>query len=65
MNIVITGGAGFIGSHAAEFYAGKGEDVLILDNLSRADLLGYDQTSALYNWNYLGKYSNIERIIRK
>ena len=62
MRIVITGGAGFIGSHAAEFYAQKGEEVVVIDNLSRADLLGSKQMNALYNWNYLGKYSHIERI---
>ena len=31
---LITGGAGFIGSHLAELLLGKGERVLVLDNLS-------------------------------
>lgn len=34
--ILITGGAGFIGSNASEYYLNKGDDVIILDNLSRA-----------------------------
>lgn len=34
MNVLITGGAGFIGSHLAEFYLNRGEEVSILDNLS-------------------------------
>ena len=32
MRILITGGAGFIGSHIAEYYNGRAE-VRILDNL--------------------------------
>lgn len=32
--ILITGGAGFIGSHLAEALAGRGEQVIIFDNLS-------------------------------
>ncbi len=33
MKIVITGGAGFIGSHIAEYWTGKGAEVHVLDNL--------------------------------
>ncbi|MCE4995527.1 NAD-dependent epimerase/dehydratase family protein [Staphylococcus xylosus] len=34
MKILITGGAGFIGSHVAQFYFDNGNDVYVLDNLS-------------------------------
>ena len=34
MNILITGGAGFIGSHLAEFHLHRGDGVLALDDLS-------------------------------
>jgi CDP-paratose 2-epimerase len=34
-NMLITGGAGFIGSNAAAYFAGKGYQVTFLDNLSR------------------------------
>lgn len=34
MNILVTGGAGFIGSHIAEAYCAAGHSVLIIDNLS-------------------------------
>lgn len=37
MKIVITGGAGFIGSNAAQYYLSTGADVVIFDNLSRAN----------------------------
>ncbi|PWB56948.1 MAG: hypothetical protein C3F06_00195 [Candidatus Methanoperedenaceae archaeon] len=33
--ILITGGAGFIGSHLAEALVNKGNDVIVVDNLSR------------------------------
>ena len=62
IRILVTGGAGLIGSHAAEYYAKKGEEVIILDNLMRSKLFGSDKKSVEYNWNYLAKYSNITRI---
>jgi len=37
MKILITGGAGFVGSHLAEYYLSDGHDVTILDNLSRTN----------------------------
>ena len=33
-NILVTGGAGFIGSHVAEELVGRGHDVVVLDDLS-------------------------------
>jgi CDP-paratose 2-epimerase len=36
MKVLITGGAGFIGTNAATHYAKEGHDVIIFDNLSRA-----------------------------
>ncbi len=34
MRVLVTGGAGFIGSYVAEFYIKKGDEVLIIDDLS-------------------------------
>ena len=38
MNILITGGAGFIGSHLAEKLLARGERVFIIDDLSTGSI---------------------------
>lgn len=35
MRILITGGTGFVGSNAAEYFANKENEVICYDNLSR------------------------------
>ncbi len=64
MKILITGGAGLVGSHCAEFFAlsSQKNKVIVLDNLMRSKIFGYDKDSVEYNWNYLKKFKNIERI---
>ena len=39
MKIIITGGAGFIGSNAASRYLQRGDHVVVIDNLSRAGVV--------------------------
>ncbi len=58
--VLVTGGAGFIGSHVAEIYAKKDFDVAIFDNLSRGVLLNKEIRNLDYNWNYLKKFRNVE-----
>lgn len=62
MKILVTGGAGLVGSHCAEYFALKGDKVIALDNLMRSKIFGFDKHSVEYNWNYLKKYKNIIRI---
>jgi UDP-glucose 4-epimerase len=38
VRILITGGLGFIGSHLAKYYLDKGDEVIIVDNLSTGDI---------------------------
>jgi CDP-paratose 2-epimerase len=64
MRVLITGGAGMVGSHAAEFYATTNpkNKVIVLDNLMRSKIFGYDKASVECNWKYLMKFKNIELI---
>jgi CDP-paratose 2-epimerase len=63
MKILVTGGGGFVGSHVAEYYAHKGEEVIVFDNLSRAELLHKSSKVMLYNWHYLKeKYPKVSFI---
>ena len=38
MRVLITGGAGFIGSHLTEAYLERGDEVYIIDNLSTGSM---------------------------
>ncbi len=61
MKVLVTGGAGFVGSHVAEYYAKKGHDVIIFDNFSRERILGKKVGNPRYNWNYLkNNYHHVE-----
>ena len=62
MKILVTGGAGLVGSHTAEYYSKKGDEVIVLDNLMRSNLFGYNKESVEFNWNYLSQLENVKRI---
>ena len=51
MRILITGGAGFIGSHLAEEYLKKGHEVYVIDDLS---------TGVLDNLSHLNQNESIK-----
>jgi len=42
----VTGGAGFIGSHVADLFLGKGFDVTVVDDLSTGKRGGYAESAA-------------------
>ncbi|MDP8215963.1 MAG: NAD-dependent epimerase/dehydratase family protein [Candidatus Kaelpia imicola] len=62
MKVLISGAAGMVGSHCAEFYAEEGNEIVGVDNLMRSKLFGSDKKSVEYNWEYLSGFKNIERI---
>jgi CDP-paratose 2-epimerase len=62
MRILVTGGAGFIGSHVAEYYAKKGDEVIVVDNLARVKILRKVIGDPYYNWNYLKQYKNVRLV---
>ena len=51
MRVLVTGGAGFIGSHLADFYLSQGNDVTVLDNLSTGNLANIQ--SILHSINFI------------
>ncbi len=58
---MVTGGTGFVGSHAAEHFAEKFDKVVVFDNLSKSRTVGKMVGSQAYNWDYLKeRFSNIE-----
>lgn len=64
MKVLITGGAGFIGSHVAQYYHDKSYDVYVLDNLSS----GYRENIPFIDNNHFFKVDiceseNIKAII--
>lgn len=53
MNYLITGGAGFIGSHLAEALLKRGEDVAIIDDLSTGSILNVDHLKSDRRFQYV------------
>ena len=65
-SVLVTGGVGFVGSHAVEYYAEQDAEVTAFDNLSRIDTLetaDESRNTAAYNWNYISEnYPDVELI---
>lgn len=64
--VLVTGGAGFIGSHVAAYYDERDIEVTAVDNLSRIENLEHADESrdtAGYNWQYLAEeHPDIKRV---
>ncbi len=64
MKVILTGGAGFIGSHVAEFYIKEGHQVLIIDDLSTGKEENIPQDSRFEKISIL-EYKKMEKIFEK
>lgn len=51
MRVLVTGGCGLIGFHAAKYYAKQGHTVDVMDNLERSDLLGHSVSEERRTFN--------------
>jgi nucleoside-diphosphate-sugar epimerase len=52
MKVLITGGAGFIGSHLAEAHLKRGDEVYIIDDLSTGSMENVSRIKGLSNFQY-------------
>jgi len=55
MKILVTGGTGFVGSHIAEYYLLKGDEVVVYDSFTRSKLYKTKVDANEYNVNFLKK----------
>ena len=52
MKVLITGGAGFIGSHLADAYIGRGDEVYVIDDLSTGSIENIQQLKSNPRFHY-------------
>tara|TARA_Y100000310_G_C20554642_1_gene749905 strand:+ start:201 stop:1121 length:921 start_codon:yes stop_codon:yes gene_type:complete len=66
MKILVTGGAGFIGSHIVEHVAQRGDDVTVLDNLSNGRMQNLSKVTNDINFvnGDVRDYKLIERLVK-
>lgn len=63
MKILVTGGAGFIGSHVADAFINAGHHVVVLDNLSSGLRVNLPQDALFYEEDFVT--GNLEALFKK
>jgi len=63
MNILVTGGAGFIGSHIVDAYIREGHRVVVLDNLSTGKREQVHPEATLYEMDLMD--ANVKDIFER
>jgi UDP-glucose 4-epimerase len=64
MKALVTGGAGFIGSHVVDCYLDRGLDVAIVDDLSRGSMNNVNRKARFYKAD-IRDYDAMRRIVEK
>lgn len=55
MNVLVTGGAGFIGSHIVDMLISEGHNVSIIDNLSHGNISNINKKATFYQFDICDK----------
>ena len=63
-NILIIGGAGYIGSHVVLEFCNQGENVYVFDDLSLGKKINIDKRAELINGSILNK-SDLDKVFLK
>ena len=53
MKVLLTGGAGFIGSHVADLLLARGHDVAIIDNFSTGKRENVPEGARFMSWTFV------------
>tara|TARA_B100001105_G_scaffold45862_1_gene33942 strand:+ start:224 stop:1144 length:921 start_codon:yes stop_codon:yes gene_type:complete len=66
MKILVTGGAGFIGSHIVEYLVQRGDNVIVLDNLSNGKMQNISKVSDDINFvnGDVRDYNLVEQLVK-
>jgi UDP-glucose 4-epimerase len=64
MKVLVTGGAGFIGSHIVDKLIEQGEEVVIIDNLSTGNIMNVNSKAVFYNEDICNK-NGIDEIFKR
>ena len=66
MKILVTGGAGFIGSHIVEYLVQRGDNVIVLDNLSNGKIQNISKVSDDINFvnGDVRDYNLVEQLVK-
>lgn len=64
MKIIVTGGAGFIGSHIVDAYIAKGHSVAVIDDLSTGSRANVHSRARFYKAD-INDYAAIEKVFKK
>lgn len=67
MNVLITGGSGFIGSHIAEHFLSRGDHVYVVDDLSTGSIANIASFQTYPNFKFeqanVLNWSNLEKVV--
>lgn len=64
MKVLITGGAGYIGSHAVKQFLAHGDEVVVVDNLSTGHLDAVDERATFYQGD-IADYEFMDGVLKK